>query len=93
LLPALLYGIGARDRNYTLIRYTALLTVLGIVLNRLNVSLICFNWYLPANERYVPMWKEIALSVFIVTVGILVYRFIVSRMPILREHPDFRGEH
>jgi len=83
----------ARDRNYTLIRYTALLTVLGIVLNRLNVSLICFNWYLPANERYVPMWKEIALSVFIVTVGILVYRFIVSRMPILREHPDFRGEH
>lgn len=93
LLPALLFGIGARDHNFTLIRYTALLTVLGIVLNRLNVSLICFNWYLPANERYAPLWKEIALSLFIVTVGILVYRFVVARMPILREHPEFRGEH
>jgi Ni/Fe-hydrogenase subunit HybB-like protein len=93
LLPAFLFGIGARDRNYPLIRYTALLTVLGIVFNRLNVSLVAFNYHLPASERYLPHWKEIALSVFIITCGLTAYRFIVAKMPILRQHPGFRDTH
>jgi hypothetical protein len=36
---------------------------------------------------------EIAISVFIVTVGIVVYRFIATHMPILYEHPDYRTDH
>jgi Ni/Fe-hydrogenase subunit HybB-like protein len=92
-LPALLYAIGVREGRMGLIRLTSLLTVFGIVLNRLNVSLVCFNWQLPADERYVPHWKEIGLSVFIVTVGLVVFRFVVSRMPILHDHPDYRDAH
>jgi hypothetical protein len=30
-------------------------------------------------------------SVFIVTIGILVFRFIVTRMPILYEHADYKS--
>lgn len=89
-LPALLYAMGVRERNLTLIRWTALLTVLGIILNRFNVSLVAFNWHLPPADRYFPHWMEIAISIFIVTVGILVFRFIVTRMPIFYEHPDFK---
>jgi Ni/Fe-hydrogenase subunit HybB-like protein len=90
-LPCFLYAVGVRDRNVKLIRYTAAWTVLGIVVNRFNISLIAFNWHLPASQRYFPHWMEIMISVFIVTVGVLVFRFIVTRMPILNEHPDYSG--
>jgi len=92
-LPCLLYAMGVREKNLKLIRFTAVWTVLGIVLNRLNISVIAFNWHLPSSERYYPHWMEIVISIFIVTLGVIAYRFIVTRMPILYEHPDHKGEH
>ncbi|MFH1075323.1 MAG: hypothetical protein V1753_00520, partial [Pseudomonadota bacterium] len=50
-LPGFLYALGVREKNVKLIRWTSALAVLGIVINRLNVSLIAFNWQLPAAER------------------------------------------
>lgn len=47
LLPCALYTWAYRERNAFLARCTALWTVIGIVLNRLNVSIIAFNWQLP----------------------------------------------
>ncbi len=88
-LPAFLYAVGVRDKNVKLVRWTSVLAVLGIVVNRFNVCLIAFNWHLPSSERYFPHWMEIAISIFIVTVGLLVFRFIVTRMPIFYEHPDY----
>ena len=92
-LPCFLYAVGVRDKNVTLIKWTAAWTVLGVVINRFNVSMIAFNWHLPASERYFPHWMEIGISVFIVTVGLIVFKFIVNRMPILYEHPDYKGAH
>jgi Ni/Fe-hydrogenase subunit HybB-like protein len=92
-LPFFLFAVGARDRNLRLIRGTALLTVLGIVVNRLNVSLIAFNWFLPWEERYFPHWGEIGITVFVVTCGIVAFRFIVTRMPIFYEHPEYKEAH
>lgn len=92
-LPSFLYAVGVRDKNLKLIKWTSLLAVLGIILNRLNVSLIAFNWHLPSSERYFPHWMEIAISLFIVTIGIVVFRFIVTRMPIFYEHPDYKDNH
>ncbi len=88
-LPAFLYAVGVRDKNVKLVRWTAVLTVLGIVVNRFNVCLIAFNWHLPSSQRYFPHWMEIAISIFIVTIGLLLFRFIVTRMPIFYEHPDY----
>jgi len=90
-LPAFLYAVGVRDKNTKLIRWTAAWTVLGIIVNRFNISLVAFNYHLPASERYFPHWMEIGISVFIVTVGLLVFRFIVTRMPIMYEHPDYES--
>lgn len=89
-LPAFLYAIAVREKRLTLIRWTAVLTVLGIILNRFNVSLVAFNWHLPPEMRYFPRWHEFVISIFVVTVGLLVFRFIASRMPIFYEHPDFK---
>jgi hypothetical protein len=58
-LPAFLYAVGARDKNTKLIRWTAAWTVLGIVVNRFNVSMVAFNYHLPSSERYFPHWMEI----------------------------------
>jgi Ni/Fe-hydrogenase subunit HybB-like protein len=52
---------------------------------------VAFNYHLPADQRYFPSWMEIGISVFIVTVGVLVYRFIVTRMPVLYAHPDYEA--
>jgi Ni/Fe-hydrogenase subunit HybB-like protein len=93
LLPCTLYAVAVRESRPTLARWTALLTVVGIVVNRLNVSVIAFNWQLPAEQRYVPSWMEFWISAMLVTTLILIFRWIVLRMPVLREHPDFRGAH
>jgi len=89
MLPCYFYAIGAREKNLTIIRRTAVWTVLGIVVNRFNVGLVAFNYHLPSSERYFPHWMEIGISVFVVTIGILAYKFIVTHMPILYAHPDY----
>jgi Ni/Fe-hydrogenase subunit HybB-like protein len=91
LLPCLLFAHGVRSANARLVRGTAVVAVLGVVLNRLNVSIVAYNWN--AAERYVPSALEILTSLTIITIGILVFRWIVNRMPVLDEHPDYRGSH
>ena len=92
-LPAFLYALGARERNVRLIRWAAGLSVVGVVLNRFNISLVAFNWQLPSAQRFFPSWMEIGISIFIVTLGVVIYRFICTRMPVLYEHPDYQHDH
>ncbi len=92
LLPALLYAKGAVDGNVKLCQYTSVLAIIGIVLNRFNVSMVAFNWQLPSGDRYFPSFWEIWISIFVVTMIVTCYRFIVYHMPVLYEHPQFKGE-
>jgi Ni/Fe-hydrogenase subunit HybB-like protein len=92
-LPAFLFAMASREKNTTLMKWGAAWAVLGVVLNRLNISVIAFNWHLPSAERYFPSWMEIFTSVFIVTIGVLVYRFISTHMPVFYEHPDYQHDH
>jgi len=89
LVPSFLYGYGARNKKVKFVRVASVMTVLGIVLNRLNVSVIAYNWNAPV--RYVPAWTEIAVSLTLVTIGVLAFRWIANRMPILSEDPRFAG--
>jgi Ni/Fe-hydrogenase subunit HybB-like protein len=91
LVPALLFAYGARNGSAKIVRVGGVMGVLFIVLNRLNMSVIAFNWNEPI--RYVPTWQEVLISVTLVTLGIVLFRFIVNRMPILKEDPAFPQEH
>jgi Ni/Fe-hydrogenase subunit HybB-like protein len=91
LLPAFLYAVGARNRSVKLVRLGGVLGVLGIALNRLNVSVIAFNWNLPSAERYSPSWMEVFVSITLVVLGVQLFRFFANRLPILSEHPDYAG--
>ncbi len=92
-LPCFLYAMGVRERNLTLIKWAAVWTVLGIMINRLNISVIAFNWNLPPADRYFPHWMEIGISIFLVTAGIIVFRVIVTLMPIFYEDPEYKASH
>ncbi len=85
LAPCLLFTIGAKKLNMATIRFAAILTLIGIILNRLNVSLIAFKWYEPV--RYVPSWMEIEVTLAVIMAEVLVFRWVVQRMPVLNSSP------
>ncbi len=91
LVPAVLFGLASRQRRARLARWVAGWTVIGIVVNRLNLSVITFNWNSP--ERYVPSATEILISVTIITIGVMTFRWIVNRMPVLADDPAFPPAH
>ena len=47
------------------------------------------NWSRPV--AYVPSWMEVVTSITIITIGVLVFRWIVNRMPVLREDARYGG--
>jgi Ni/Fe-hydrogenase subunit HybB-like protein len=87
LLPCVLFVAAARANNARLTRFASVIAIIGIVLNRLNVSIIAFNWNVA--DKYYPHWMEYVISITIVTVGLLTFRAIVNRMPILWSHPHY----
>jgi len=93
LLPCVLFAAGVRERRPRLIRWAAGLTVLGIILNRLNVSIITFNLNLPAEQRFQFHWKEVWLSLAVVMAAVLTYRWAVNRMPVHHKHPLYKTVH
>jgi Ni/Fe-hydrogenase subunit HybB-like protein len=85
LLPCLLFVLAERRHSVGLVCFTALWTILGVVINRLNVSLIAFNWQLPHRELL--NWNELMVILGVVTLEVLTYRWIINRMPVLRAGP------
>jgi Ni/Fe-hydrogenase subunit HybB-like protein len=91
LLPCALFAQGVRAGSATTVRVAAVIAVAGIVVNRLNVALVAMSW--KAADPYVPSWMEVLITITIVTLGLVTFRWIVNRMPVLREHPEYPGLH
>lgn len=85
LVPCVLFTKAVRSRSLSLVRTAAILTLVGVVLNRLNISIIAFKW--DALVRYVPTWMEIEVTVAIILAEIWAFRWIVNRMPVLKDPP------
>jgi Ni/Fe-hydrogenase subunit HybB-like protein len=88
-----LFAVAYRERNLVIVRTAAIITVLGIMLNRFNAVFVAFNWNLPAGEHYIPSWMEIWVTVAFITFAVVVFRWIANRMPVMYEHPDWKGYH
>jgi Ni/Fe-hydrogenase subunit HybB-like protein len=87
LVPMRLFIHAIKYKNTKVVKIAAILTLVGIILNRLNVSVIAYNWH--AAERYFPSWMEIEVTLAVIFVEILVLRWIVNRMPILGDPPSW----
>jgi Ni/Fe-hydrogenase subunit HybB-like protein len=92
LIPCFLFLRGVRYRNFTIIRAAAILSMLGIIINRLNFSVIAYKWYVPLSERYIPSWMEIVITLAILLTEVWVFRWIVNRMPVLQKSPEWALE-
>jgi Ni/Fe-hydrogenase subunit HybB-like protein len=92
IFPMALYFRSYLTSNIKLSRIAAIITIVGIVLNRLNVSIIAFRW--DAAVRYVPSWMEVVVSITIILIQIWIFRWVISRMPVLNEPPKWaKTEH
>lgn len=89
LIPCFMFAYGVRNRTLGVIRTAAILTLIGIVLNRLNISMIAFNWEAPV--RYYPTWMEVVVTLMVIFSEIWVFRWVVNRMPVYRA-PTFLQE-
>ena len=81
LVPALMFAFGFKHRSLNIIKVAAVMALLGIVLNRLNISVITFNWY--AEVHYFPSWQEIVVTLMVIFAELWVFRWFVTRMPVL----------
>jgi Ni/Fe-hydrogenase subunit HybB-like protein len=90
LLPMMLFFYSYRRNNIFLVRVAAILTMVGVILNRLNVTVIGFRWDVAI--RYVPTWMELAVTLAVIFTEIWIFRWVINRMPVLRESPKWASD-
>jgi len=86
----LLFFYSYRRNSIIMIKIASILTMIGVIINRLNVSVIGFRW--DAAIRYVPTWMELAVTLAVIFTEIWVFRWVINRMPVLRESPSWVNE-
>jgi hypothetical protein len=87
VLPFVIFVMGAKNRNRKQLLSGAIITAVGIIFNRLNISVIAFKWYAPVH--YVPSWIEIVVTLAVVLGEIWAFRWVANRMPVFMESPQW----
>jgi len=85
--PMILYFVAYRRRNINLVKAASLVCMIGVIINRLNITVIGFRW--DAVDHYVPSWMEIVVTLAVLSIEMWIFRWIVRRMPVLRESPSW----
>lgn len=87
IVPALLFAIKPLRRKPTILFSGALMVVIfGIVLNRMNVSLIGIWSY--AGQIYVPSWMEISVTIALVSVGVIAFGLAAKYLPLFPDEHE-----
>ncbi len=90
LLPCMLFLAGYRQMNIRLVRTGAVMTIMGIILNRLDVSTIAYKWY--EGAIHLPNINELIVSAAVILVQIQMFRWVARRMPVYSESPSWVHE-
>lgn len=90
-LPCGLLAYATRHGHVSLTRWAAAMALAGVVLNRLNVSVIALNWKVA--DRYVPSFGEVIISMTLVTLAVVMFQWVANRMAVLREDPAYPDAH
>jgi Ni/Fe-hydrogenase subunit HybB-like protein len=90
LLPCVVLTVGVKRNDARIVRAGAFHAIAGIILTRLNISILMFNWNLPGHfQAIVPPAREVLIVLSIITLHILIFRWILNRMPVMREDPAY----
>jgi len=90
IFPMALFYYSYTRNSVTVARVAALITMSGIIVNRLNVTVIGFRW--DEAVRYVPSWMEFVVTLTVIFTEIWIFRWIITRLPVLRESPSWVKE-
>jgi len=80
LLPLFCIAYGIRNNLLPLLRWASFIGLIGIIWNRINTVLICYNWQ---HHQEVPHIKEVWLVLTILSFYFIIYRSVLYRLPIL----------
>lgn len=83
IVPIIILASVRARTNQRWLFVAATLAILGVILNRFNVSII--GLFASAGRIYVPSVQEVIISVFLVTVGIVAFYFICRYLPVFPE--------
>ena len=67
------------------------MAVVGVIMNRLIVAIFGLGWGLPHREFAHP--RELLILVSMITIEILLYRWVVNRLPVHRDLPTGPDAH
>lgn len=80
IVPIILLTNSRVRRSKKGLFWAQFITVLGFILNRLNVSITGLESYTQAG--YFPKWTEIMVTIFLVSLGFALFRLIAKHFPI-----------
>lgn len=83
IIPLALFLSKATARTETGLFWGSLCMVLGVFLHRLNVSLIGLDPH--SWQTYMPSVQEILITLGVVSLGLLLFRYIVRNFPVFEE--------
>lgn len=90
ILPMMLFYYSFTRNSVPVAKIAAIVTMLGIIVNRLNVTVIGFRW--DEAIRYVPSWMEFVVTLTVIFTEIWIFRWVITRLPVLRESPSWVKE-
>jgi len=91
MIPMLLFLRGVKTGSPLVIKLASLMTLIGIILNRLNISVIGFNWEIA--PHYIPSWMEFEVTFAVLFLEIWIFRWVINRMPVLRSIAAVNNSH
>lgn len=93
-VPMVLFTMAARRQSVKLTQFAAFYALIGIVLNRVNVNLIAWQWNQPDHFHHIiPPWTENIMIAAMITLHVLIFRWILNRFPVTRELSEYKGTH
>ena len=90
ILPMIMFYYSYTRNSVPVAKIAAIVTMLGIIVNRLNVTVIGFRW--DEAIRYVPTWMEFVVTLTVIFTEIWIFRWVINRMPVLRDSPSWANE-
>lgn len=90
ILPMILFYYSYTRHSVPVAKIAAVITMLGIIVNRLNVTVIGFRW--DEAVRYVPSWMEFVVTLTVIFTEIWIFRWVINRLPVLRDSPSWASE-
>jgi len=89
IIPIALLVIPKVRNNPIALYAVSILVVFGFVVNRLNIAVTGMEG--SAGMRYIPRWSEVAVTLSVVSLGIVAFTLAVKYLPIFHE-PEPRGK-